>query len=274
MKEKNFSDSLKSGVILCRLVNSILPNTIPRIHNSSMPFKQMENISAFLRASRYLGVAEFDVFETVDLFESKDMNSVVRCLLALYRAVQRNLVVVLDAGSSTSSSTSVIADSVALTGEGSIGRAVAKPGLTSNKSETETDGETDGSRTSPAPAPAASTSAPAAASTPAPPAASTPALATAPAAAAPAATTDAVDTGSRDITDASTVSASNISTSLSKVLAWLFLFCTFLSLYPFSSHTLSLNLNSAKISFFFLLASCLLSRVYLFSLVHFFSHFY
>lgn len=36
-----------------------------------MPFKQMENISAFLRAIRLIGVEEYEVFETVDLFEEK-----------------------------------------------------------------------------------------------------------------------------------------------------------------------------------------------------------
>ena len=36
-----------------------------------MPFKQMENISNFLKACRTLGVAEHDLFETVDLCEGK-----------------------------------------------------------------------------------------------------------------------------------------------------------------------------------------------------------
>jgi len=36
-----------------------------------MPFKQMENISNFLKACRALGVAEHDLFETVDLYEAK-----------------------------------------------------------------------------------------------------------------------------------------------------------------------------------------------------------
>jgi hypothetical protein len=47
------------------------------------PFKQMENISNFLRACRALGVPEPDLFETVDLFEEKDISLVVRCLDSL-----------------------------------------------------------------------------------------------------------------------------------------------------------------------------------------------
>ena len=74
----NFADSLKDGQILCRLINCIKPNTIPRISNSNMPFKQMENVSKFLRACRTLGVAEFNLFETVDLYEQKDLGVVVQ----------------------------------------------------------------------------------------------------------------------------------------------------------------------------------------------------
>lgn len=43
----------------------------PQVETSKMPFKQMENISNFLKACRVLGVAEHDLFETVDLFEQK-----------------------------------------------------------------------------------------------------------------------------------------------------------------------------------------------------------
>ena len=41
-----------------------------------MPFKQMENITAFLRAARAIGVPEHDLFTTVALFEEKDMGAV------------------------------------------------------------------------------------------------------------------------------------------------------------------------------------------------------
>jgi len=59
--------SLKDGVRLCELLNACVPGTIPekKINRSPMPFKQMENITSFLRASRALGVPEPDLFETV-----------------------------------------------------------------------------------------------------------------------------------------------------------------------------------------------------------------
>jgi hypothetical protein len=80
--------SLKDGVLLCKLVNNIKPGTIPHINESPSAFKQMENISRFLRACRDLGVAEHSLFETVDLFECKDLGLVVSCIYQLGVAVQ------------------------------------------------------------------------------------------------------------------------------------------------------------------------------------------
>jgi hypothetical protein len=51
----------------------------------------MENISNFLKASRTLGLAEHDLFETVDLFEAKDLGVVVSCIHALGRTVQNTV---------------------------------------------------------------------------------------------------------------------------------------------------------------------------------------
>ena len=49
----------------------------------------MENISNFLKAARTtIGVPEYDLFETVDLFEAKDMALVVRGIHSLGSTVQ------------------------------------------------------------------------------------------------------------------------------------------------------------------------------------------
>ena len=82
------AECLKDGQVLCELCNKIKPDIIRRINNSSMPFKRMENISNFLKACRVLGVPEHDLFETVDLYEEKDMGVVVRCIFALGRTIQ------------------------------------------------------------------------------------------------------------------------------------------------------------------------------------------
>ena len=77
-----FAEELKSGRRLCELINSIKPGAVRRVNDSRMPFKQMENISNFLKACRAVGVTEYSLFETVDLFEGKDIGLVVRCLVS------------------------------------------------------------------------------------------------------------------------------------------------------------------------------------------------
>uniref|UniRef100_A0A3P8RB73 Transgelin n=1 Tax=Astatotilapia calliptera TaxID=8154 RepID=A0A3P8RB73_ASTCA len=72
--------------ILCRLINSLYPRgkePIKKIPESQMAFKQMEKISQFLQAAEAYGVTTTDVFQTVDLWEGKDMAAVQRTLMAL-----------------------------------------------------------------------------------------------------------------------------------------------------------------------------------------------
>jgi hypothetical protein len=88
-KSEPFGDMLKDGKILCQLVNTIRPGTVKKINNMRMPFMQMENVSNFLQGCRALGVSDHDCFETVDLYEQKDLGVVVNCIISLGRAVQR-----------------------------------------------------------------------------------------------------------------------------------------------------------------------------------------
>ena len=43
-----FEDVLKNGVVLCRLINKIQPNSIKRIKESGTAFQLMENIQAYV----------------------------------------------------------------------------------------------------------------------------------------------------------------------------------------------------------------------------------
>lgn len=63
--------ALKNGQQLCKLINVVRPGSVRKIETSAIPFKQMENISNFLKACRVVGVPEHDLFETVDLYEGK-----------------------------------------------------------------------------------------------------------------------------------------------------------------------------------------------------------
>lgn len=87
-EDQSFAGWLRDGQVLCRLVNAISPGMIKKVNTSSMAFKQMENISFFTEAARKLGVPESAVFSTPDLYEEKNIGSVVNCVYTLGGAVQ------------------------------------------------------------------------------------------------------------------------------------------------------------------------------------------
>ena len=86
---RSLQEDLKTGEVLCRLVNTLKPGSVKKIAAGSMPFKQMENISQYVSACSALGVPAFETFQTVDLYENKNMMAVVINLHALGRAAQR-----------------------------------------------------------------------------------------------------------------------------------------------------------------------------------------
>jgi hypothetical protein len=83
---------LKTGDILCQLINAIRPGTLKKYNaNTTSKFKQMENITLFLRACREVGMLEKDLFSTIDLYESKDMNAVILSLFNLGGTIQSTI---------------------------------------------------------------------------------------------------------------------------------------------------------------------------------------
>ncbi|KAI8609691.1 calponin homology domain-containing protein, partial [Chytriomyces sp. MP71] len=81
----SFHESLKDGVLLCKAMNTIVPEMPIKIVVSKMPFKQMENIGAFLDRMEKVGVPAHERFLTVDLYEAKDLNQVVNSIFSLSR---------------------------------------------------------------------------------------------------------------------------------------------------------------------------------------------
>jgi len=77
--------TLKSGVILCNFLNKLKPNSVARINTSKMPFKEMENVDAYIKACATIGVPSHYSFMTVDLYEAKNLNQVIQNLMALKR---------------------------------------------------------------------------------------------------------------------------------------------------------------------------------------------
>ncbi|XP_076138748.1 transgelin isoform X1 [Alosa pseudoharengus] len=79
-----FQAWLKDGCVLCELINSVCADKhVKKIQKSDMAFKQMEQISQFLNAAERFGVQKTDMFQTVDLWEGKDLASVQRTLMAV-----------------------------------------------------------------------------------------------------------------------------------------------------------------------------------------------
>ncbi|KAK3275365.1 hypothetical protein CYMTET_16500 [Cymbomonas tetramitiformis] len=86
--EEEFQLALKSGQVLCKLLNTLYPGTVANIRKQNMPFMQMENISSYIDGCRSVGVPEPELFMTADLFEGKAIDSVAKNILALKRTSQ------------------------------------------------------------------------------------------------------------------------------------------------------------------------------------------
>ena len=88
----DFAGWLKDGTVLVKAMNALgkRGGGLAKIkaNKSTMPFKQMENISAFLSGCRQLGMREQEVFCTPDLFEEKNLMLVVNAILALKKRVE------------------------------------------------------------------------------------------------------------------------------------------------------------------------------------------
>lgn len=82
-------DILKDGVILCKLANKLVPSSSIRFKASKMPFIQMENISSFLQVAREMGIPQYELFQTVDLYEAKNPAQVLQTLYSFSRHVAK-----------------------------------------------------------------------------------------------------------------------------------------------------------------------------------------
>ena len=92
-KECGFRDLLMSGEVLCQLVNVIVPGSCPppAVPKNALvaPSMHRENIGHYLQACTAIGLQPSDSFQTVDLYEGRDMMAVLRQIHALGRLAQR-----------------------------------------------------------------------------------------------------------------------------------------------------------------------------------------
>ncbi|UYV60742.1 hypothetical protein LAZ67_1002085 [Cordylochernes scorpioides] len=80
-----YEEILRDGTVLCRLMNKLMPGCIPKYNTSGAQFKMMENINKFQEMAKRWGVPEIDVFQTVDLWERRNIALVTQCIMAVGR---------------------------------------------------------------------------------------------------------------------------------------------------------------------------------------------
>lgn len=88
----DLGDQLKSGIVLCNLVNILKNGTIPKFNKRSKNgsdkihvLMEVENINLYLKACWKLGVPSSDLFTVNDLHQKRGMSSVVSNLISLSR---------------------------------------------------------------------------------------------------------------------------------------------------------------------------------------------
>jgi len=84
--EENFYQVLRTGALLCKLLNTIKDGTVKKYNpTTTMAFKCMDNISSFLQGLDAIGVPMEERFQTVDLWEKGNLNGVQICLQSIGR---------------------------------------------------------------------------------------------------------------------------------------------------------------------------------------------
>ncbi|KAI8887631.1 kinase-like protein [Backusella circina FSU 941] len=83
IKQGQLKTALHSGVILCNLVNHFKPGTIKNVGQKDFSFIKMDNITRFLQGAKKLGIEDCHLFQTNDLFDAKNIPSVIHTILTL-----------------------------------------------------------------------------------------------------------------------------------------------------------------------------------------------
>lgn len=87
-RSKEYPDMLKDGITLCNLMNVLMPGCIKKIDKKGGGFALMQNIERFNKAAEQYGVPVRELFQTVDLWERKNIPAVTLCIHALGRVAQ------------------------------------------------------------------------------------------------------------------------------------------------------------------------------------------
>jgi len=86
----HFYESLKSGELLCRVINAMRPNMIKNINiNPKEGIMEIENIRKYLSACTAFGLNQNEVFDPYDLHSRKDIGAVVKNVHALSKVASK-----------------------------------------------------------------------------------------------------------------------------------------------------------------------------------------
>jgi len=89
-RKKPYDEVLKDGIILCKMANKLMPGCIKKIDTKGGGFALMQNIERFQGAAKKWGVPVNEVFQTVDLWDKKNIPQVTLCIHAMARQAQNH----------------------------------------------------------------------------------------------------------------------------------------------------------------------------------------
>jgi hypothetical protein len=87
-RDKPYDDLLKDGIILCKLANKLMPGCIKKIDTKGTGFAFMQNGERFQKAATKWGVPVNELFQSVDLWEKKNIPQVTLCIHSMGRVAQ------------------------------------------------------------------------------------------------------------------------------------------------------------------------------------------
>lgn len=79
-KQITIWDNLKDGVLLCRVMLTLKPNSVPKIHEEKAVFRRKENLFFFLEALDEHDFPAKKKFTVADLYEEKNLIKVLYVL--------------------------------------------------------------------------------------------------------------------------------------------------------------------------------------------------
>jgi Ras GTPase-activating-like protein IQGAP2/3 len=77
-------EDLRNGIVLAQLAKHFEPSVVKKIYEApNLQFRHSDNIVFFLAALRKLALPQVFYFETIDLYEKKNIPKVIYCIHAL-----------------------------------------------------------------------------------------------------------------------------------------------------------------------------------------------